>query len=115
MRVSPRVCGAAAAALAVQLLWGSSAAAIGPTNVLASVSSTGIEGNQDSGFDMSLDLSTATMSSDGRYVAFTSTATNLVPAAASGYGQVYVRDMVAGTTRLVSVSSTGQVGNGTSS
>jgi Tol biopolymer transport system component len=41
---------------------------------------------------------------DGRYVAFLSTATNLVPGVQSS-GEVYVRDLVAGTTRLVSVNA----------
>jgi len=42
------------------------------------------------------------ISADGRYVAFTSRAKNLSPAAKSGLRQVYVRDLVAKTTTLVS-------------
>jgi Tol biopolymer transport system component len=41
---------------------------------------------------------------DGRYVAFFSTATNLVPGVATS-GEVYVRDLVAGTTTWASTSS----------
>jgi Tol biopolymer transport system component len=46
---------------------------------------------------------------DGRYVAFYSTATNLVPGALTG-GQIYVRDLVAGTTTWVSSGAHGILG-----
>ena len=49
------------------------------------------------------------LSGDGRYVAFESGATNLV--AGVGADQVYVRDMLTGTTSAVSRSSTGALGN----
>lgn len=42
------------------------------------------------------------ISPDGRYVAFSSTVTNLVPGQTSTYGDVYLRDLVAGTTTWVS-------------
>lgn len=45
------------------------------------------------------------ISADGRYVAFTSRAKNLSPAANAGQRQVYVRDLVAKTTTLVSRAS----------
>jgi Tol biopolymer transport system component len=45
---------------------------------------------------------TPSISADGRYVAFASRARNLDPAARSGGLQVYVRDLVAGRTTLVS-------------
>ena len=45
-----------------------------------------------------------TISADGRFVAFSSEATNLVPGT-TGFGNVYVRDRRAGTTELVSVAS----------
>lgn len=54
------------------------------------------------------------ISDDGRYVAFGSAATNLVPGTSSFGGDVFVRDLVAGTTTVVSVSSSGVVGNGIS-
>ncbi|GAA3769562.1 PD40 domain-containing protein [Plantactinospora mayteni] len=47
------------------------------------------------------------ISADGRYVAFTSFALNLVPGDTNGFPDVFVRDRRAGTTRLVSVSSGG--------
>jgi hypothetical protein len=56
------------------------------------------------------------ISSDGRYVAFVSTATNLVSSGwrapvPAGVQQVYVRDRIAGTTTLVSRSDGGMPGN----
>jgi len=47
---------------------------------------------------------------DGRYVAFYSTATNLVPGALTG-GQIYVRDLVAATTTWVSSGAPGILGS----
>jgi Tol biopolymer transport system component len=44
---------------------------------------------------------------DGRYVAFWSSATNLVPGDTNGLADVFVRDRVAGTTQRVSVKSDG--------
>ncbi len=49
--------------------------------------------------------SAATMSTDGRYVSFESSATNLDPADTGGDEDVFVRDRVAGVTQLVSTSS----------
>jgi Tol biopolymer transport system component len=47
------------------------------------------------------------MSSDGRYVVFTSYATNLVAGDTNGAGDVFLRDTIAGTTTRLSVTSTG--------
>ena len=56
------------------------------------------------------------MSADGRYVAYVSAASNIVPAQDNnGIEDVFVYDRVTGTTRLVSQSSEGQIGNGASS
>jgi uncharacterized repeat protein (TIGR01451 family) len=54
------------------------------------------------------------LSYDGRYVAFDSRATDLVPDDANGYYDVFVRDLAAGVTTLVSVSSTGEQADGNS-
>jgi Tol biopolymer transport system component len=59
--------------------------------------------------------SSPSISADGRYVAFHSRATNLVPGAYSGKSNVFVRDMATGTTVLASVNTTGGVPNGDSS
>jgi len=56
----------------------------------------------------------ASMSSDGRYLAFGSAATNLVPRDTNGSFDVFVRDRLAGTTRRVSVSSAGVQSSGDS-
>jgi Tol biopolymer transport system component len=52
------------------------------------------------------------ISADGRLVAFLSAASDLVPADGNGLGDIFVRDVVAGTTRLVSRSATGRIENG---
>jgi Tol biopolymer transport system component len=73
------------------------------TTTRVSVSSSGVQSNGDS--------ANAAISANGRYVAFESTAKNLDPAARNGLTQVYVRDLVAGTTRLVSKVSASVAGN----
>ena len=52
--------------------------------------------------------------SGGRYVAFWSWATNLVPGDTNGYPDVFVHDMQTGTTSRVSVASNGTQANGAS-
>jgi hypothetical protein len=68
-----------------------------------SLSSAGIQGNGDS--------RDAAISDDGRFVAFRSSATNLVGTDTNGYDDVFVRDRQQKTTRLISVSSTGVPAN----
>jgi Tol biopolymer transport system component len=72
-----------------------------------SVSSGGRQGNQSS-FDPS-------MSDDGRFVVFTSKATNLVTNDSNDFDDIYVRDRRLGTTGRVSVNSNGGQANGPSS
>lgn len=71
---------------------------------LESVSSLGVQANASSGG--------AKLSADGRYVAFSSTATNLVAGDTNGSNDVFVRDRPLGTTVRVSVSSSGVESNG---
>lgn len=66
----------------------------------------GGQGNGDSVFP--------SISDDGRLVAFGSAASNLVNGDGNGTHDIFVRDRGAGTTRRVSVSSTGAGGNGAS-
>ncbi len=73
---------------------------------LASVSSTMEQGNNHS-FSPAL-------SADGRYLAFVSAATNLVPGDTNGVLDVFLRDRTAGTTSRVSVSSEGAQADGAS-
>lgn len=62
----------------------------------------------DVGGDPGNDVSDApSISEDGRYVAFTSKATDLIALDTNGRRDVFVRDRVAGTTVRVSVSSAG--------
>ncbi|HEY1257020.1 MAG TPA: choice-of-anchor D domain-containing protein [Terracidiphilus sp.] len=68
---------------------------------LVSQSSSGIQANSG-GF-----VTTSSISGDGRFVAFSSSSTNLVSGATSGHQEVYVRDIQSATTSLVSVSTSG--------
>lgn len=56
-----------------------------------------------------------TISADGRYVTFVSSATNLVPGDTDATWDVYVRDRQSGTTELVSVKTSGIKGSGAKS
>ncbi len=66
---------------------------------LVSVGTDGNGGNNDS--------FPAVITNDGRFIAFVSTATNLAPIYTYGAWNVFVRDTVAGTTELVSLSGAG--------
>jgi Tol biopolymer transport system component len=76
------------------------------TTRLVSRNSAGIQGNGPS----ERTHHTA-MSPDGRHVAFTSWASNLVPADTNGHADVFVRDLRTGSTQRVSVGSHGEQGN----
>src|SRR5207249_7637349 len=68
------------------------------TTTLVSVNSSGTgTGNDTSQYPV--------ISDDGRYVAFESYASNLGPVDSNNTVDVYVRDLVAGTTRVVSATS----------
>lgn len=72
-----------------------------------SVDSSGAQANSWSG--------SPAISSDGRFVAFYSDASNLVNGDANGFGDIFVHDLQTGTTTLVSVDSGGAQANGSSS
>jgi hypothetical protein len=74
---------------------------------LVSQSSSGQQANAGSGY-----LAPGTISANGRYIVFESTATNLVPGDANGHSDVFVRDVVAGKTRLVSLTKSGAQADG---
>ncbi len=63
-----------------------------------------------SGNDPSGDCEAPSISADGRYVAFQSDAPNLVASDPNGKLDVFVRDLLNGTTALASVSSNGAAG-----
>jgi Tol biopolymer transport system component len=67
------------------------------------------------GGDGELGSSDAAISGDGRFVAFTSRSSNLVPGDTNEFEDIFVRDRLAGTTTRVSVSSNGGEGDGESS
>jgi Tol biopolymer transport system component len=73
---------------------------------LVSVNSAGNPGN-DSSYGLSI-------SANGRFVAFASEASNLVPGDTNNYTDIFVRDLLTNTTTRVSVDSTGNQGNGAS-
>ena len=77
------------------------------TTVLASVNLAGTgSGNGDS--------LPRGISSDGRYVLFESSAGDLTAGDTNNAGDVFVRDMISGTTLLVSTNTSGNGGNGVS-
>jgi Tol biopolymer transport system component len=77
------------------------------TNTRVSVSSTGNQANQDS--------FTPSISADGRFVAFNSSASNIVPGDTNNENDIFVRDLLTNTTTRVSVSGAGNQGNRRSS
>lgn len=80
---------------------------------LASVNAAGSDAGDGSSFIPSEEL--RSFSTDGRFVAFTSSATDLVPADTNGQADVFVRDLQAGTTELISINASGDdSGNGRS-
>ncbi|MBX3037583.1 MAG: PD40 domain-containing protein [Anaerolineales bacterium] len=73
-----------------------------------SVASDGTQGNGNSG------ISKPSMSSDGRYIVFSSGASNLVSGDTNGKEDIFLHDRNTGTTIIVSVASDGTQGNDTS-
>lgn len=73
------------------------------TTERVSISSMGTQANGDS--------SEADISADGRYVAFQSTATNLVANDLNGHQDIFVRDLQTNTTELVSLANDGSQAN----
>ena len=76
-------------------------------NIAISVTTNGVPGDS-----VSMEPS---ISADGRYVAFSSAADNLVPGDTNQVLDVFLRDLQSGTTTLVSVSTNGNSANGASS
>jgi uncharacterized repeat protein (TIGR01451 family) len=78
-----------------------------PSTTRVSIASDGTEANGAS--------DTVAVSSDGRFVAFSSSASNLVRGDTNGASDVFLRDRVLGTTVRVSVARDGSEANGASS
>ncbi len=70
---------------------------------IVSTSSAGTQGNQASDFPA--------ISADGRFVAFASDSSNLVPIDTNGQSDIFVRDLQTGQTALASIASDGTQGN----
>ena len=77
------------------------------TTTRVSVDSAGNQGNISSG--------TPSISADGRFVAFNSDASNIVPGIPTMPADIFVRDRLTNTTTHVSVDSAGNQGNSASS
>src|SRR2546428_679960 len=101
-----RVLSTALALLVVAVLVGEVWAAQNPSTKRVSVDSHGAQGNGGS--------NDPAISADGRFVAFRSSASNLVPGDSSGGRGGVVRDRQTRKTKRVSVASHGPQGNGTS-
>ncbi len=71
--------------------------------VRASVSTSGAQANADCQGQF--------LSADGRYVVFRSNASTLVPGDTNGVADVFLRDLVNGTTERISVATNGAQGN----
>ena len=79
------------------------------TTALVSTNAAGTDSSSSGGFN-------PVLSTDGRFVAFVSSGTDLGPPVTSGTPNVYVRDLQTGTTTLANINASGtDVGNGTSS
>ncbi|MEM6673697.1 MAG: hypothetical protein AAF726_12700 [Planctomycetota bacterium] len=76
---------------------------------LVSLSSSGVVGNGRSAVGQGRPIA---MTDDGRFIAFTSQANNLVPGDTNGATDVFLRDRELGTTVRCSVGDAGQQGNG---
>jgi len=70
---------------------------------LVSLGDCGVQGNRSSG--------SPSATPDGRYVAFVTASTNLVSVPTGGVNQVYRRDLMTGTTILISVNDAGLAGD----
>lgn len=101
MRVR-RVTAAAVLITGSVALSATSATAVPPVTTLVSVG----QGRSADGYS-----ELVSPSGDGRYVAFTSTATNLVPGGTNGILDLFVRDLTTRQTELVSVSTSGAKAN----
>lgn len=88
--------------------WGVEAPVAGaaPATTLESVSSSDAPANNIAAIPV--------VTPNGRWVAFSSYATNLAPGATGGAGNIYLRDRQTGVTQLVSAGPGGQEGDGAS-
>lgn len=81
------------------------------TTSLVSATPSGKPGTASAGAGAFTLQETAAISADGRFVVFNSRATDLVPDDTNGVSDVFLRDLVRGTTTRISVSPAGEEGN----
>jgi hypothetical protein len=116
-RLAPPKVGKACLACGLGVFLGSPAAhgAVRPqggcVTELVSVGPGGVQANGLS----SIPARGVSISADGRWVGFTSSASNLVPQDNNGWADAFIRDRVLGINYRVSVSSSGEEGNSLSS
>src|SRR5262245_24298188 len=96
----------------ILLLWAAlffvaSASGVTAKTTRVSLSSAGVEGDNNS-------FTPASISPTGHFIAFESRAANLVPHDLGNHDDVFVRDRVKGTTARVSLNSAEKQGNGNS-
>lgn len=77
---------------------------VSQTTTLVSVTTDGVQGNGDFTYYLSI-------SANGQYIAFSSSSSNFVAGDTNGFIDVFVRDLVNHTTRLISVAADGTQGN----
>jgi archaellum component FlaF (FlaF/FlaG flagellin family) len=106
MRISPTRRLGLFSILTVAVASIASPALAAPNTTRISVSSNGTQANNSSTF--------SAVSKDGRYVAFDSSASNLIGLDTNGFSDIFVRDRKTGKTRRVSVRSNGTQANGPS-
>jgi Tol biopolymer transport system component len=95
-------------AVLAAVAWPAASAAAAPTTVRVDVSTGGVTGNAN------LDPAGLAISANGRLIAFSSSASNLVAGDTNGTRDVFVRNLRAGTTRRVSLGPGNVQGNGDS-
>lgn len=84
------------------------------TTARASVTSSGTQANNATPATSVPDTTSPEMSLDGRWIAFSSDATNLVSGDTNGVADIFLRDIATGVTTRVSVTSTKAQANGAS-
>lgn len=78
------------------------------------ISRRSVTSNTRTGSGDSVTSRGSSVSADGRFVVFTSKASELVPEDTNGFSDVFLRDRQTGTTTLISRTRTGTSGNGAS-
>lgn len=103
MRIPSRQAGMATGWLGAWLLGGVQSSCFASDTQIVDATALGVAGNSY--------VSDHAISDDGRYVAFTSSANNLVPGTFGTWFRAYVRDVETGSLTLVSKTSTGIIPN----